>query len=309
MATLYLSHPDSRLHLTPPGHPERVERLEAIQRVLDDPRFAGLTRENAPLATLDAARLAHSNRHVDAIAAASPSQGIVQLDPDTWMSPGSLDAALLAIGAAERAVAAVLAGEASNAFCGLRPPGHHAEIDRPMGFCLFNQAAVAARRAIRDHGLQRVAIIDWDVHHGNGTQDIFWSDPSVLYVSTHEHPLYPGTGAASERGEHDNIVNLPLAAGTDGPTYRQVFAQSVVPRVEAFRPDLVIISAGFDAHRRDPLANLALAAEDFGWMTRALMDVADRCCGGRVVSILEGGYDLPALGGSVAAHVEMLMQA
>ncbi len=225
------------------------------------------------------------------------------------MSPGSLDAALCGAGAAMLAIDKVAAGEAANAFCLQRPPGHHAEISTAMGFCLFNHAAIAARHAQRALGLGRIAIFDWDVHHGNGTQDIFWNDPDVLYASTHEMPLYPGTGAASETGAHGTIVNAPLKAGDGGAAFLAAVQQQVLPRIEAFAPNLIIISAGFDAHRRDPLANLMLEAEDFARATDLVMDLADRICGGRIVSILEGGYDLTGLTQSAAAHVTRLMQA
>ena len=238
---------------------------------------------------------------------AAPASGLVTLDSDTTMSPGSLEAALRAAGAGCAAVDAVLSGEAANAFCAMRPPGHHAERETAMGFCLFNSIAVAARHAQSAHGVGRVAIVDWDVHHGNGTQDVFWADPTVLFASTHQMPLYPGTGAATERGERDTIVNVPLAPGNGGATFRAAFSAAVLPRLEAFAPELVLISAGFDAHRRDPLANLELDEADFAWATRAVMDVADRHAGGRIVSMLEGGYDLEGLARSVDAHVTTLM--
>jgi acetoin utilization deacetylase AcuC-like enzyme len=223
------------------------------------------------------------------------------------MSPGSYEAALRGAGGAVQAVDEVMAGRVANAFVAMRPPGHHAERSRAMGFCFFNNAAIAARHAQTQHGAERVAIMDWDVHHGNGTQDIFWSDRSVLYASTHEMPLYPGTGSRSERGEHDTIVNAPLSAGDGSEVFREAFEAAILPRIEAFQPDLVIISAGFDAHWRDPLASLNLTEADFGWATKKLMDIADRHCGGRVVSVLEGGYDLEGLAKSVEAHVDALM--
>lgn len=308
MTTLYLTHIDCLEHETPPGHAERPERLEAVERVLGDARFAGLERRDAPLGTLDDAALVHERAYVEKIAASVPQEGLVQLDSDTFMSPGSLRAALRGVGAAIAAVDAVMAGEARNAFCATRPPGHHAERGVAMGFCLFGNAAIAARHAQRRHGLSRVAIIDWDVHHGNGTQDIFRDDPTVLFVSTHQMPLYPGTGHAEETGEHGTIVNVPLAAGTDGAAYRAIFEQAVVPRVDAFAPELIIVSAGFDAHKRDPLAQLEFASEDFAWLTRQVMALADRHCQGRLVSVMEGGYDLAGLAGSAAAHVEVLME-
>jgi acetoin utilization deacetylase AcuC-like enzyme len=233
---------------------------------------------------------------------------MVRLDADTSMSPGSFEAALRAAGAAVMAVNEVMTRKAANAFCAVRPPGHHTETARPMGFCLFNNAAIAARHAQDHHGAERVAIVDFDVHHGNGSQEIFWSDPTVMYSSTHEMPLYPGTGARSERGDHDTIVNAPLRAGNGGPEFREAMESVILPRLRAFRPDLVVISAGFDAHMRDPLANLNLVGADFGWVTRALMEIADASASGRVVSVLEGGYDLDGLQESVAAHVTTLMR-
>jgi acetoin utilization deacetylase AcuC-like enzyme len=232
----------------------------------------------------------------------------VQLDGDTSMSPGSFEAALRAVGGAMHAVDEVVTGKSGNAFCAMRPPGHHTERARPMGFCIFNQAAIAARHAQKKHGLHRVAVVDFDVHHGNGTQDIFWSDPTLMYCSTHQMPLYPGTGATSERGDHDNIVNAPLRAGDGGEQFKAAMEQRILPRLQAFGAELIIISAGFDAHVRDPLANLELTEADFGWATRAIMDVADKTAQGRVVSVLEGGYDLEGLSRSAAAHVIALMR-
>jgi acetoin utilization deacetylase AcuC-like enzyme len=239
---------------------------------------------------------------------ASPQQGLVQIDADTSMSPGTFEAALRGAGGAVHAVDQVMTGKAANAFVAVRPPGHHAETARPMGFCLFNNAAIAARHAQRKHGAERAAIVDFDVHHGNGSQDIFWSDPSVLYSSTHQMPLYPGTGAVSESGEHDTIVNAPLRPGDGGSQFKAAFENRILPRLKDFKPDLVVISAGFDAHTRDPLANLNLVEADFAWATQKLMEIADQSAQGRVVSVLEGGYDLEGLSQSVAAHVIALMR-
>jgi acetoin utilization deacetylase AcuC-like enzyme len=247
-------------------------------------------------------------RYVTAIRDATPKEGFIGLDADTSMSPGSFEAALRAAGGAVHAVDEVMAGRAANAFVGTRPPGHHAETARAMGFCLFSNAAIAARHAQRRHGIERAAIVDFDVHHGNGSQDIFWSDRSVMYGSTHQMPLYPGTGAASERGEHNTVVNAPLRPGDGGDQFRAAFESVILPRLREFRPDLIVISAGFDAHARDPLANLNLVEADFEWVTRKLMEIADASAAGRVVSVLEGGYDLQALSNSAATHIAALMR-
>jgi acetoin utilization deacetylase AcuC-like enzyme len=306
VSTLLLSHPVFLEHQTPLGHPERPDRMRAIDRILEHERFQALEREMAPRGSFDLVRLAHSEEHVRRIESLAPQHGIVRIDADTAMSPGSLEAALHAVGAAAQAVDEVMTGRVRNAFCAIRPPGHHAEADRAMGFCLFNTAAIAARHAQRAHGAERVAIIDFDVHHGNGTQDIFWSDPSVFYGSTHQRPLYPGTGAVSETGV-GNIANAPLHAGDGGEAFREAMDTVVLPRLDDFAPDLVIISAGFDAHVRDPLAELRLTEVDFAWITRRLLDIAGKRAGGRIVSVLEGGYDLEGLARSVAAHVMTLM--
>lgn len=292
----------------PAGHPERPDRLRAVEKALAVPRFDALHRESAAPGSVDLARLVHPDGYIDDIVGYSPAEGFAFLDADTTMSPGSLRAVVAAMGSMVRAVDSVLTGEFSNAFVAARPPGHHAERKTAMGFCLFNTIAVAARHA-QSCGAKRIAIVDWDVHHGNGTQDIFWADRDVLFVSSHEMPLYPGTGALNERGEHDMIVNVPLRAGDDGVTFREAFEARVFPRVIAHQPDLILISAGFDAHRRDPLANLRLEENDFAWATEKLMGIAEKHCGGRIVSLLEGGYDLEGLSTSVAAHVETLMGA
>jgi acetoin utilization deacetylase AcuC-like enzyme len=307
MTTLFLGHPAALRHETPLGHPERADRIRAIERILEQERFAALVRETAPEAEADAIARAHPEAYVTALRAAAPREGSVHLDADTVMSPGTYEAALRGAGGAVQAVDEVMQRKVHNAFVAMRPPGHHAERARAMGFCFFNNAAVAARHAQARYGAERVAIVDWDVHHGNGTQDIFWRDRSVLYASTHEMPLYPGTGALSERGEYDTIVNAPLHAGDGGEIFREAFETAILPRIDAFRPDLLVISAGFDAHWRDPLASLNLTEADFGWATRRLMDLAERHCDGRIVSVLEGGYDLEGLSKSAAAHVDALM--
>ncbi|WP_209001490.1 histone deacetylase family protein [Stappia indica] len=309
MATLYLHHSAYLDHLTPVGHPERPDRLRAIDRILEHERFQTLQREVAPMGRIQDIARVHPSSYIDMLHTMAPQDGLVRVDADTTMSPGTWEAAMRGVGGACQAVDEVMSGKVGNAFSASRPPGHHAETARAMGFCLFNNAAVAARHAQQEHGAERVAIIDFDVHHGNGTQDIFWSDPTVMYCSTHQMPLYPGSGAASERGEADTIVNAPLAAGDGGEEFREAMDLAILPRVETFQPDLVIISAGFDAHTRDPLGGLNLVEADFAWATMKLMEIADRQCGGRVVSVLEGGYDLEGLARSTAAHIMTLMKA
>jgi acetoin utilization deacetylase AcuC-like enzyme len=308
MSTLLITHPACLDHLTPAGHPERPDRLRAIDRVLEQERFQTLMRVEAPQAELEVIALCHPMDYVTAIRDATPKEGLVGLDADTTLSPGSYEAALRAAGGAVYAVDEVMTGKARNAFVATRPPGHHTETARPMGFCLFNNAAIAARYAQKRHGIERAAVVDFDVHHGNGSQDIFWSDRTVMYGSTHQMPLYPGTGATSERGEHNTVVNAPLRPGDGGEEFKDAFESVILPRLRDFRPDLVVISAGFDAHMRDPLANLNLLEADFDWATRKLMEIADGSAQGRVVSVLEGGYDLTGLANSAAAHVAALIQ-
>jgi acetoin utilization deacetylase AcuC-like enzyme len=307
MTTRLYTHPIYLEHLTPAGHPERPDRLRAVERVLADEQFAALDRRQSPQGDPATILYAHPQDYIERVRAAIPAEGLARIDADTSASPKSYDAALTAIGAANAAVDDVFSGAADNVFVASRPPGHHAEKTTAMGFCLFNNAAIAARHAQRAHGAERVAIVDWDVHHGNGTQDILWDDPSVLYCSTHQMPLYPGTGAKDETGA-GNIVNAPLSAGMGSEDFRDAFLSRVVPAIDGFQPDLIIISAGFDAHHRDPLAEINLVEDDFDWATGVMLERAGRWSGNRLVSLLEGGYDLHGLAFSVAAHVNRLMK-
>lgn len=307
--TVLFHHAAAFEHRTPHGHPERPERMKAVQEALGTADFSGLDRRSPEAAALESVFLAHPEEWVRAILRSVPSEGLAHLDSDTVLSPGTMDCVLRGVGAAVQGVDLVMTGTARNAFSAMRPPGHHAERTKAMGFCVFNNAAIAALHARKVHGAERVAIVDWDVHHGNGTQDIVWSDPSVLFCSTHQMPLYPGSGAVSEEGEHGTIVNAPLKPFADGDAFKEAMRSRILTRLEAFKPDLIVISAGFDAHWRDPLANLMLEAEDFAWATSQVMEIADRTCDGRIVSLLEGGYDLKGLGDSVAAHVSVLMGA
>lgn len=307
--TLLFTNDAGLRHQMPHGHPEQIARLEHVIRALSSPEFAALDRREAPMATEADLLLAHPESHVTAIREAAPEDGLIALDPDTSMSPGTLEAALRGVGGCLAAVDAVLAGEAKNAFVATRPPGHHAEKTRAMGFCLFGNVAIAAKHALDRHGLSRVAIVDFDVHHGNGTQDLLWDEARTLFISSHQMPLYPGSGAAHERGAHGTIINAPLSPGTDGATMRSVYSSRLLKRVREYEPELILISAGFDAHEDDPLANLNWTTEDFAWITRELCKVAEETCGGRIVSSLEGGYNLDALADSVAAHVTELMDA
>ncbi len=310
MSTVALfTHPDCLGHDAGPGHPERPERLRRVLQALEHPDFVPLVRQEAPEATAEQLLLAHPADYVDTILATRPAPGTyAQLDGDTLMSAGSRGAALRAAGGGVAAVDAVMEGWAQAAFAAVRPPGHHAERNQAMGFCLFAGAAIAALHARARWGLARVAVVDFDVHHGNGTQHILENDPAMLYVSSHQSPCYPGTGAASERGVADNVVNLPLRPGTGSDAFRQAWETLALPRLRAFAPELLIISAGFDAHKADPLAELRLDTADFGWITDRLLEVADASCPGRVVSILEGGYDVDALAASAALHVRRLMR-
>ncbi|HKU65186.1 MAG TPA: histone deacetylase family protein [Rhizomicrobium sp.] len=306
MPTLLVTHPDCIAHDPGRGHPEAPGRLSAILDIFKEPEFSAVLRQEAPLGRETDIVLVHDPDFVSAVLAAVPATGQAALDADTILSPGSGSAALRAVGAVTAAVDAVVAGGASNAFCAVRPPGHHAEPAQAMGFCLFNSIAIAARHAQAAHGVKRVAIVDFDVHHGNGTQAVVENDPSLFFASSHQYPLYPGTGAAGETGL-GNVVNAPLSAGSDGRVFRRAFETRILPALDAFAPDLLLVSAGFDAHRADPIAGLELEEADFAWVTARLMEAARRHCGGKLVSVLEGGYDLRALAGSAAAHLSALM--
>jgi acetoin utilization deacetylase AcuC-like enzyme len=307
MTTILYEHPVFLEHLVPAGHPERPDRLRALNALLEHENFRALDRREAPTANEDAVTLAHPEAFLFEVMRMMPEEGLRQIEADTHVSPESLKAALTGIGGAMAGVDDVFTGKADNVFVASRPPGHHAEHDRVMGFCLFNTVAIAARHAQKAYGVERVAIIDFDVHHGNGTQDIFEADPSVLYCSTHQMPLYPGTGAKNETGV-GNIFNAPLSANDGSAEFRDAVRSRVIPALNNFRPDLVIISAGFDAHHRDPLAQINLVGDDFDWITGQLMDVAGKYAGNRVVSVLEGGYDLEGLAESAGLHICRLMK-
>ena len=306
MTTLLYTHPACLAHDPGRHHPESPARLRAVLAALEEREFAGLERREAPEAAREDLLRVHPRRHVEGVLGAVPQTGHVGIDADTVLSPASGEAALRAAGAVVAAVDAVVRREADNAFCAVRPPGHHAEPRRAMGFCLFNNAAIGALRACEAHGLARVAVVDFDVHHGNGTQAAFEADGSLFYASAHQYPLYPGTGAASETGV-GNIVNVPLRPMAGSNQFRLGLTQRILPALDAFRPELVLVSAGFDAHRSDPLAQLMLDEADYTWVTEKLLEIAYRHAEGRLVATLEGGYDLPALAASAAAHVRVLM--
>jgi acetoin utilization deacetylase AcuC-like enzyme len=312
MTTLLITHPCFVEHDTGPGHPERPDRMRAIDKVLGHEIFSPLVRVEAPLRgdVEDAIALAHPVPYIEAIKAARPEPGdeLVRLDPDTVLSPTSWEPALRAVGAGLHAVDEVMQGKAQNAFCQVRPCGHHAEHERAMGFCIFNNVAIAGLYARKMYGAERIAVVDFDVHHGNGTQDIYWSDKDLYFASTHQMPLYPGTGALRETGV-GNIWNAPLRPGDGGEQFREAFESRILPSLRNFGPDLVLISAGFDAHEADPLANLRLTEPDFAWATAKVAEIAHSRANGRLVSMLEGGYDLAALARSVAVHVKTLMDA
>jgi acetoin utilization deacetylase AcuC-like enzyme len=308
MSTLIYTHQACFNHEPGPHHPESPARLEAVLKALKDPEFSGAVWRDAPLGTYDQVRLVHTPHYVEDVQAVAPKQGYQALDAgDTIMSPGTLEAVMRCVGAACAGVDDVVQGQAQNVFCATRPCGHHAEANRAMGFCVFNQAAIAALHAREAHGLKRVAVMDFDVHHGNGTQHSFWDDPDLFYGSCHQSPFYPGTGDWQETGVAHNIVNIPLSRGTGSTAFRAAMEKEMLPALREFAPELLIISAGFDAHHLDPLGGLQFTDDDYHWITRELMKVADATARGRVVSVLEGGYSLEGLASGTAAHVRALM--
>ncbi len=307
--TLLISHPSFLEHDTGDYHPERADRLRAVTAALADEEFDGLSRLIAPAATIEQLTRVHPRTYVDTILGIRPPPGeLVHVDADTLMSAGSANAARHAAGAVVAAVDGVMGGQARTAFAAVRPPGHHATPDVPGGFCLFSNAAIGALHARAAHGLRRIALVDFDVHHGQGTQAVVETDPDLFYASTHQYPLYPGTGSPRERGIDGNVVNVPLPAGSGSAAFRAAWADRLLPALDGFAPELIIVSAGFDAHRRDPLAQLDVETEDYVWLTEELLAIARRHAKGRVISVLEGGYDLAALAESVASHVRTLMR-
>jgi len=306
MSTAFFSHQIFEAHDTGPGHPERSERLRAIKKVISSSSYDTLVRREAPKSTLQQIAMVHDLNYVEKLMDLVPERGWSQIDPDTVMCPETGEATLRAVGAVIEAVDGVISGTFDNAFCAVRPPGHHAEPNHGMGFCFFNNAAIAARHAQQAHGLERVAIVDFDVHHGNGTQAAFRGDKNVFFASSHQYPFYPGTGAIDEVGV-GNIVNVPLESGSGSKDFRNGWSTKIFPALEAFQPEFLVISAGFDAHARDPLASINLEAEDFAWITRKLLEISANKLNGRIISCLEGGYDLVGLGESVDAHVSELL--
>ena len=305
MSTAFFSHQIFEAHDTGPGHPERAERLRAIKKVISSSSYDTLIRREAPRSTKQQIAMVHDLNYVEKLMESVPERGWSQIDPDTVMCPETGEATLRAVGAVIEAVDGVISGTFDNAFCAVRPPGHHAEPNHGMGFCFFNNAAIAARHAQQAHGLERVAIVDFDVHHGNGTQAAFRGDKNVFFASSHQYPFYPGTGAIDEVGV-GNIVNVPLESGSGSKDFRNGWSTKIFPALEAFQPEFLVISAGFDAHARDPLASINLEAEDFAWITRKLPEISGNKLNGRIISCLEGGYDLVGLAESVDAHVSEL---
>ena len=308
MSTLIISHKDCLSHIEPTGHPEQVMRLLEVVKRLKFEEFKIFIWKVAPISTNEHIFLGQSYMYVEFFENIQKSNHITHLDADTYFGKGSLNAAKRGVGANISAVNAVMSGDFNNAFSAIRPPGHHAETEKAMGFCIFGNVAIAAKYAIENHKLKRVAVVDFDVHHGNGTQEILWDDPNVLFVSTHQMPLWPGSGTHEEQGNHQNILNIPIQANTDGPAFRQKFDEIILPRLDSYKPEILIISAGFDAHYKDPLANIELMTEDYEWITHRLCDIADEHADGRLISSLEGGYNLAALAESVAVHVKVLME-
>ena len=309
IVTTYLyQHPACANHEPGPHHPESPDRLESVLAKLGEVCFEDLVRFESPMAQLEVISLMHNPSYIDHILQAVPANGLVQLDHDTILSPGSGEAILRAVGGVCAAIDDVLNVVANNVFCAMRPPGHHAEVSQAMGFCVFNNIAIGAKYAQETHGVDKVAVVDFDVHHGNGTQHMFESDPTLFYGSSHQFPAYPGTGESSETGV-GNIVNVPLKPGSGSELFREAYTENILPKLRDFNPDLLLISAGFDAHIQDPLCQLNLATADFAWVTQELMLVADECCNGRLVSTLEGGYDLNALAECVGVHVTALMRS
>lgn len=308
MTTLIQTHEACLAHRPGPQHPESPQRLLAVLKALRAPEFSELQWRDAPLGTREQVLLVHRRDYFERVKALAPHEGLRLLDAgDTVMSPGTWEAALRCVGAACAAVDAVVASEADNVFCATRPCGHHAEADRAMGFCVFNQAAIAAFHACETHGLKRAAVVDFDVHHGNGTQNAFYRRPHLFYGSSHQSPFYPGTGARDESGIAGNIVNIPLARGCGSAEFRAHMTDELLPALQKFGAELIVVSAGFDAHRLDPLGGLDFTDDDYHWITEELMKIADATAGGRLVSILEGGYSLEALATGTAAHVRALM--
>ena len=305
--TILFTHQSCLLHEVAAGHPENPSRLKVLEALFADDTFKELERRNAPLGTVDQIALMHSEQYIEEIVRAVPDNELVYLDADTSLSHGSIEAAMRGCGSVCAAIDALMTENAKNAFCAVRPPGHHAETEKAMGFCLFNNAAIGAAYAQEKFKVDRIAVVDFDVHHGNGTQEMFWSQPNLLYASTHQMPLFPGTGAVSEVGEYNNVINAPLSAGSGSSEFRTAFNEIIFPTLRKFSPDLLIVSAGFDAHADDPLASLNLDEDDFSWITLELLSIAEKYSDGRLVSVLEGGYNLEALSSSASVHVRELM--
>jgi len=309
MSTGLFTHPSCLLHEMGFGHPECPDRLKAVLGELQKPDYAALLRFEAPASTIAQIARVHERDYVEEILKHVPQQGYAQLDPDTALAPHSGEAALHAAGAVIAAFDQIMKGKIKNAFCAVRPPGHHAEQATAMGFCFFNNIAIGAAYTLATYNLKRIAIVDFDVHHGNGTEEWAKKHPEILFCSSHQFPFYPGTGYAEDHGTFNNIINVPLPAGSGGPAFRHAMENFILPKIGNFAPELILVSAGFDAHRDDPLANLRLTEDDFGWITAELCGLAARLCKGRLISTLEGGYDLAALAQSAGAHVKALLAA